>query len=107
MTANYLMQTGIIRWFLCIFIVIFKLNKNIMDELLIVKTSDFAADLAIAKSYLTDNGIDCIVTGEYITISLPERGAAVLQVRSEDYERAITLLIQGGFLDRDNLPNSR
>ncbi len=69
-----------------------------MDELVTVKTSDFEADLAIARSYLLDNGIDCVVNGEYITISLPESNSARLQVRSEDYNRAKELLIKGAFL---------
>lgn len=32
-----------------------------MDELVVVKTSDFEADLLIAQSYLLDNGIDCVI----------------------------------------------
>lgn len=73
-----------------------------MDELVTVKTSDFEADLAIAKSYLIDNGIDCVVNGEYITISLPEGGGARLQVMSGDYNRAMELLIKGGFAKRED-----
>ncbi len=68
-----------------------------MDRLIIIKTSDFEANLAIAKSYLIDNGVDCIVNSGYISISQPESGSATLQVRSEDYARAKELLIEGGF----------
>ncbi|WP_029903486.1 hypothetical protein [Prevotella sp. 10(H)] len=74
-----------------------------MDELVTVKTSDFEADLAIAKSYLIDNGIDCVVNGEYITIGLPEGGGARLQVMSDNYNRAVELLVQGGFLRREDV----
>lgn len=69
-----------------------------MDELVVVKTSDFEADLVIAQSYLRDNGIDCIINKGYITISTPDRGSASLEVRSEDYLRAMELLKEGGFL---------
>ncbi len=69
-----------------------------MDELLTVKTSDFEADLAIARSYLLDNNINCVINTGYLSVSTVEGDAAKLQVRSEDYERAMELLKQGGFL---------
>lgn len=68
-----------------------------MEDLMTVKTSDFGADLVIAKSYLIDNGIDCVINTEYLTISTTEGKSARLQVRSEDYNRAVELLINGGF----------
>lgn len=68
-----------------------------MDELVTIKTSDFEAHLAIAQSYLIDNGIDCVINSGYISISQPDSGSATLQVRSEDYARAKKLLIEGGF----------
>lgn len=74
-----------------------------MSELVTVKASDFEADLAIAKSYLIDNGINCVINGEYLTVSTPEGGAARLQVMSEDYQRAVSLLIEGGFLQENDL----
>lgn len=73
-----------------------------MDGLITVKTSDFEADLVIAKSYLVDNGIDCVINSDYLTIDLPERGSSVLQVRTEDYNRAVELLIKGGFSRRED-----
>ncbi|MBK5721093.1 hypothetical protein JGH11_09455 [Dysgonomonas sp. Marseille-P4677] len=73
-----------------------------MDELLTVKTSDFEANLAIAKSYLIDNGIDCVVNSGYISISQPDSGSATLQVRSGDFDRAKELLIKGGFSKRED-----
>ncbi|NDV79622.1 DUF2007 domain-containing protein [Dysgonomonas sp. 511] len=74
-----------------------------MNDLLTVKTSDFEADLAIAKSFLLDNGIECVVNTEYLTISTGDGQAARLQVRSEDYDRAIELLAGGGFINPDDL----
>jgi hypothetical protein len=73
-----------------------------MDELMTIKTSSFEADLAIAKSYLEDNGINCVINSEYLTMMIPGRGSARLQVMSEDYRRAAELLIEGGFSKRED-----
>lgn len=70
-----------------------------MEDLMTVKTSDFEADLAVAKSYLNDKGIDCVINSEYLTVSPIEGKAARLQVRSEDYRRTIELLVEGGFAE--------
>ncbi|MFV0538017.1 MAG: hypothetical protein ACK5M3_11695 [Dysgonomonas sp.] len=74
-----------------------------MDELKTVKTSNFEADLAIAESYLLDNGIECVINKEYLSISTSKGGSARLQVISGDYQRAIELLIEGGFIERASL----
>ncbi|MBD8388034.1 putative signal transducing protein [Dysgonomonas sp. BGC7] len=73
-----------------------------MDELKTVKTANFEADLAIAKSYLIDNGIECVISGEYLTIAMGGIDAVRLQVMSENYQRAIELLKKGGFLDSND-----
>ncbi|MFV0419434.1 MAG: hypothetical protein ACK5KT_11975 [Dysgonomonas sp.] len=73
-----------------------------MDDLMTVKTSDFEANLVIAKSYLIDNGIDCIINTEYLTISTKDGKSARLQVRSGDYRKAVELLIKGGFTQRED-----
>jgi len=74
-----------------------------MDELMTVKSSDFEADLAVAQSYLLDNGIECVVNREYLSISTTDGGSARLQVLSGDYQRAIQLLIDGGFLQEEDI----
>lgn len=74
-----------------------------MDELKTVKSSDFEADLAIAESYLLDNGIECVINREYLSISTTEGGSARLQVLSGDYLRAKELLVEGGFIERAGL----
>lgn len=73
-----------------------------MEDLMTVKTSDFEADLVIAKSYLIDNGIDCVINTEYLTVSTTDGESARLQVRTEDYRRAVELLIKGGFTKRED-----
>lgn len=79
----------------------FKKHKKTenMADLVTVKSSDFEANLAIAKSYLMDNGIDCVINTEYITISTSDGSAAKLQVLSDHYDKAMQLLKDGGFLD--------
>jgi hypothetical protein len=71
-----------------------------MGDLVTLKSADFAANLAIAESYLTDNGIHCVISGEYLSVGMSGQGAARLQVMSEDYRRAAELLIKGGFSKR-------
>lgn len=73
-----------------------------MEDLMTVKTSDFEANLVIAKSYLIDNGIDCIINTEYLTVSTKDGNSARLQVRAADYHRAVELLIKGGFTKRED-----
>lgn len=73
-----------------------------MDNLMTVKTSDFEADLFIAKSYLIDNGIDCVINTGYLTISTEDGVSAKLQVRAEEYKQAIELLIKGDFAKRED-----
>lgn len=74
-------------------------------ELVTLRSSDFEADLVIAKSYLIDNGVDCVINTGYLTISTYEGKAAKLQVRQEDYRRAAELLIEGGFSKREDFEN--
>ncbi|MDR1090367.1 MAG: hypothetical protein LBL79_04755 [Prevotella sp.] len=74
-----------------------------MDELKTVKSSDFETDLAVAESYLLDNGIECVINREYLSISTTEGGSARLQVMSGDYQRAVELLVAGGFIEREDL----
>lgn len=74
-----------------------------MDELKTVKSSNFETDLAIAESYLLDNGVECVINKEFLSISTSRGGSARLQVMSGDYQRAIELLIEGGFIERASL----
>lgn len=73
-----------------------------MDELVTLKSADFEANLAVAKSFLIDNGIECVVNGEYLTVYTAGLGTARLQVMSQDYKRAAELLIEGGFAKRED-----
>lgn len=72
------------------------------NDLVTIKKANFEANLAIAKSYLIDNGIECVITGEYLTIGMGGMDAVRLQVMSHDYKRAAELLIKGGFAKRED-----
>lgn len=70
-----------------------------MEKLVTVMDSNFEADLAIPKSYLMDNGIYCVIMGSYLTM-MPVKELSRLQVRDEDYDEAVRLLREGGFIDK-------
>lgn len=76
--------------------------NDVMDELVTLKSADFEANLAVAKSFLIDNGIECAINGEYLSVGMAGQGAARLQVMSQDYKRAAELLIEGGFAKRED-----
>jgi len=73
-----------------------------MNDLVTLISADFEANLAIAKSFLIDNGIECVINGEYLTVGLGGLGSVRLQVMEEDYRRAAELLINGGFAKRED-----
>lgn len=69
-----------------------------MKNLVTVKSSDLYNDLVVAKSYLEDNDIPCFLKDEYTNQVHPVAiGGIKLQVREEDVQRAIDLLIIGDF----------
>lgn len=74
-----------------------------MSELITIKTSDRNVELHVAKTYLEDNGIPVFIKDELMHQVHPAavRGAK-LQVRDEDVQRAIELLIQGGFATEED-----
>ena len=73
-----------------------------MDELVTLISADFEANLAVAKSFLIDNSIECVINGEYLTVYTAGLGTARLQVMSRNYKRAAELLIEGGFAKRED-----
>lgn len=73
-----------------------------MSNLVTVKSSEFVADLAVAKSYLESEGILSFIKNEQTAMLMPffsNNSGAQLQVLEEDAERAIQLLKDGGFLN--------
>lgn len=73
--------------------------------LVTIKSSENYNHLAIAKTYLEDNGILCTFKDEYTTQVYSNTnvvGGIKLQVQEEDAQRAIELLIEGGFATKED-----
>lgn len=73
-----------------------------MEDFVTVKSSDFEADLVVARSYLLDNGIECVINGEYLSISTSDGESMRLEVKAQDYTRAMDLLFKGGFIKAED-----
>lgn len=74
-------------------------------ELVTIKASDNYNHLAIAKTYLEDNGITCMFKDEYTSQIYSHTnvvGGIKLQVQEEDAPRAVELLIEGGFATKED-----
>lgn len=77
-----------------------------MENLVTVRTANFASDLSIAKSYLESQGIECVIQGElssqvYTTTAF-SGGGVLLKVEEKNYERAVALLVEGGFAKKED-----
>lgn len=77
-----------------------------MENLVTIKTAGFASELAVAKSYLESEGIESVILGElssqvYTTIAF-SGGGVQLKVHEEDFEKAVSLLIDGGFAKKED-----
>lgn len=80
-----------------------------MSNFITVKASDIYNDVSIAKSYLEDRGIFCILKDELTNQVHPYAiGGVKLQVSEEDVQEAINLLIEGGFSRKEDfeIPDS-
>ena len=80
-----------------------------MSNFITVKASDIYNDVSIAKSYLEDRGIFCILKDELTNQVHPYAiGGVKLQVSEEDVQEAINLLIEGGFSRKEGfeIPDS-
>ena len=80
-----------------------------MSNFITVKASDIYNDVSIAKSYLEDRGIFCILKDELTNQVHPYAiGGVKLQVSEEDVHEAINLLIEGGFSRKEDfeIPDS-
>ncbi|HJV78329.1 MAG TPA: hypothetical protein VJ602_08105 [Paludibacter sp.] len=79
-----------------------------MDELLTVRTFSQSIDFEMAKSYLESCGIECYGQNEIINrayINLVD-GGIKLQVRAEQAEEAIKLLLEKGYLKAEDFEPS-
>ncbi len=76
-----------------------------MNDLVTIKVFNFRNDLYLAKSFLESEGIECFVKDEFINQVYPlgnNEFGIKLQVHTEQAERAIGLLIEGGFAKKED-----
>ncbi len=79
-----------------------------MEELITVRSFTQPTDFAIAKSYLESFGIECFEQDEHINWAYLGNvdGGVKLQVRSDQADEAIKLLIDGGYLKKEDFEPS-
>ncbi|NDV79623.1 DUF2007 domain-containing protein [Dysgonomonas sp. 511] len=74
-----------------------------MPALVTIKTSNVVGELAVAKSFLESNGIYCFLKDELTYQVHPFAiGGVKLQVREDEAQRAVDLLIEGGFVRKED-----
>ncbi len=75
-----------------------------MDELLTVRTFGQSIDFEMAKSYLESCGIECFGQNEIINRAYINSvdGGIKLQVRTEQAEEAVKLLLEKGYLKKED-----
>ena len=76
-----------------------------MNQLITIRTFNSSSDLEMVKIYLESFGIECFTKDEinnraYIA---NVNGGAKLQVREEQLEEAISHLLEGGYLKKEDL----
>ncbi|MDD3077576.1 MAG: DUF2007 domain-containing protein [Paludibacter sp.] len=76
-----------------------------MSELVTIRTFSSSVDFEMVKAYLESMGIECFGKDEIINRAYLANvnGGAKLQVREEQAEEAVKLLIQGGYLKDEDL----
>ena len=77
-----------------------------MKEIVTIKIFNFLNDLYMAKAFLESQGIECYVKDEYINLVHPFVASAVngvkLEVPVQQAEKAVELLIEGGFAKKED-----
>ncbi len=77
-----------------------------MENLVTIRTFFEPTDLLVPKSLLESEGIECYAIDEYMSRLYPGTGAVggiKLQVSEEDVDRAVKILMDGGFLTEEDL----
>lgn len=75
-----------------------------MDELVTVRTFSSSQDFEMVKSYLESFDIECFGRDEIINRAYLANvnGGVKLQVRGEQAEEAVKLLVEGGYLKAED-----
>ena len=79
-----------------------------MDELVTVRTFSSSVDFEMVKSYLESFDIECFGQDEIINRAYLANvnGGVKLQVRHEQAEEAVKLLVEGGYLKAEDFEAS-
>jgi len=79
-----------------------------MSDLVTVRTFSNSVDFEIVKSYLESCGIECFVQDEIINRAYLANinGGAKLQVKPEEAEETIKLLLEKGYLKEEDFEPS-
>lgn len=74
------------------------------DNLITIRSFSNSSEFEIAKAYLLSMGIDCVGQDELINqiYVANVNGGVKLQVPSEQYEEALKLMIEGGYIKPDD-----
>jgi len=75
-----------------------------MDKLVTVRTFSSSQDFEMVKSYLESLGIECFGRDEIVNRSYFSNvnGGVKLDVRAEQAEEAVKLLVEGGYLKAED-----
>jgi hypothetical protein len=79
-----------------------------MNEFVTIRTFSSSTDYGMVKAYLESLGIECFALDEVMNLAYLANvnGGVKLQVRNDQVEEAIKLLIEGGYLnEKDFEPN--
>ena len=79
-----------------------------MDKLVTVRTFSSSQDFEMVKSYLESFGIECFGRDEIVNRSYFSNvnGGIKLDVRAEQAEEAVKLLVEGGYLKAEDFEPS-
>lgn len=80
-----------------------------MDNLITIRTFSTSSEMEIVKAYLESYEIECFSKDEILSQSTyPANvfGGAKLQVREKDFEEAASVLIEGGYLQKEDFEPS-
>lgn len=74
-----------------------------MSTFVTMMSSDILSELTVAKTYLEDKGISCLLKDELINqVYAAGKSGVKLQVHEDDAIRAAELLIEGGFAKKED-----
>jgi hypothetical protein len=79
-----------------------------MEELVTIRTFSSSVDFEMAKAYLESSGIECYGRDEIVNRAYLANvnGGVKLEVRKEQLEDAVNLLIEGGYLKMEDFEPS-